>query len=80
MNELNATLATLGLPEIGIWSLIFTLFLSLPPLFVLASKRTTGGSKLMWFILTSLFSWIAYALFLYRTRSEGNSPDRSSAD
>jgi hypothetical protein len=70
MNDLNAMLATMGFPEIGTWSLITTLVLSVPPLFVMFSKRATGGTKVLWFVLTSIFSWLAYAAFLYATRSQ----------
>jgi len=72
MNDLNAMLATMGLPELGVWSLIMTIVLSVPPVLVLLSKRATGGSKVLWFILTSIFSWLAYAGFLYVTRKKGN--------
>lgn len=72
MNDLNAMLATMGLPEVGVWDLIGLIVVSLPPLFVLFSKRAAGSTKVLWFILTSIFSWLAYAVFLYITRKKGN--------
>ena len=44
--------------------LLFSIVLSLPPIFILFSRRVHGGMKLLWFILTSLFSWLAYIVFL----------------
>ncbi len=72
MNDINATLVMLGMPELTVWSLIVMIVLSLPPVFVLFSKRATGGTKVLWFILTSIFSWLAYAPFLYLTRKKGD--------
>ena len=72
MNDINATLVMLGIPELTVWSLIVMIVLSLPPVFVLFSKRATGSTKVLWFILTSIFSWLAYAPFLYITRKKGN--------
>ena len=72
MNDINATLVMLGIPELTVWSLIVMIVLSLPPVFVLFSKRATGSTKVLWFILTSIFSWLAYAPFLYLTRKKGD--------
>lgn len=72
MNDINATLVMLGIPELTVWSLIVMIVLSLPPVFVLFSKRVSGNAKVLWFILTSIFSWLAYAPFLYITRKKGN--------
>ncbi len=72
MNDINAMLVTMGVPELTVWSLIVMIVLSLPPVFVLFSKRATGGTKVLWFILTSIFSWLAYVAFLYITRKSGS--------
>jgi hypothetical protein len=71
MNDINAALVMMGLPELTVWSLIAMIVLSLPPVFVLFSKRASGGMKLLWFILTSIFSWLAYVPFLMLTRKKG---------
>ncbi len=73
INDINAILAMMGGAEVGVWSLIVMIVLSLPPVFVLFSKRVSGSAKILWFILTSIFSWLAYAVFLYITRSNGES-------
>jgi len=73
INDINAILAMMGGAEVGVWSLIVMIVLSLPPVFVLFSKRVSGSAKVLWFILTSIFSWLAYAVFLYVTRSNGKS-------
>ena len=52
MNDINAVLAMMGDPEVAVWILIATIVLSLPPVFVLFSKRVSGGTKVTWFILT----------------------------
>lgn len=62
-DELMMQLASMGWLEIG-----FLVVLSLPPLFVLASKRVAGRRKLLWFVLTSVFSWLAYLPFVFVTR------------
>ena len=80
MHDINALLGILRSAELGggsliviiILSLIVTIVLSLPPVFVLFSKRVSGGTKVMWFILTSIFSWLAYPAFLASTRKKGN--------
>jgi hypothetical protein len=66
-------LASMGWLEIGV-----LVVLSLPPLFVLASKRVSGGRKLLWFVLTSVFSWLAYLPFVLMTRAAGEAA--ASAD
>lgn len=72
INDINAILAMMGGTQVGIWSLIAMIVLSVPPVFVLFSKRVSGGTKVMWFILTSIFSWLAYAVFLILTRKKGD--------
>lgn len=79
MNDINATLVMMGLPELTVWSLIVMIVLSLPPVFVLFSRRTSGAAKVLWFILTSLFSWLAYAPFLYVTRKKGSDSQAGQA-
>ena len=72
MNDVDLVFAMMADPQVRIWILIATIVLSLPPVFVLFSKRVSGGTKLAWFIHTLIFSWFAYAVFLYRTRKKGN--------
>ena len=38
------------------------------PLFVLFTSRTKGGAKFGWFIITFLFSWLGFAIFLIFTQ------------
>ena len=85
MNDINALLEILGSAEVGIGSLIviivlvliMTIVLCLPMVFVLRSKRVSGGTKVMWFILTSIFSWLAYPPFLVLTRKKGNADSQA---
>lgn len=42
---------------------------SLPPFLVLYSKRVRGSQKFLWFLLTSIFSWLAYLPFLFIFRN-----------
>lgn len=74
-DEIDLVLAMMADPQVRIWILIATIVLSLPPVFVLFSKRVSGGAKVLWFILTSTFSWLAYVPFLYITwkRKSGGS-------
>ena len=72
MNDVDLVLAMMADPQVRIWILVATIVLSLPPVFVLFSKRVSGGTKVLWFILTSIFSWLAYAPFLVLTRKKGN--------
>lgn len=65
---LMAQVAAMGLLD---W--IFLLVLSLPPLFVIWSKRVRGGRKVFWFVMTSLFSWLAYVPFVIVTRDKKDS-------
>jgi hypothetical protein len=75
MNDLNAMLAAMGISlKLDIWDVIVMIVLSLPPVFVLFSRRVSGGTKVLWFVLTSFFSWLAYAPFLYVTREKGDRP------
>lgn len=66
---LLAQMAGMGLLE---WAVL--IFLSVPPLFIIFSKRVTGRRKMLWFILTSLFSWLAYVPFLIMTRKADTPP------
>ena len=66
-DELAAWLMGAGATML-IWFLAVSVVLSLPPIFVLFSKRTHGGAKFGWFIITSLFSWLGYAVFLIMTQ------------
>lgn len=62
-DELLRQIASMGALD---WA--FLIFLSVPPLFIIWSKRVHGGKKVLWFVLTSLFSWLAYVVFLVVTR------------
>ena len=63
-DELMRQLASIGWMEITL-----LIVLSLPPLFVLMSKRVSGRRKLLWFVLTSVFSWLAYVPFVLMTKA-----------
>lgn len=56
---------------------ILLIVLSLPPVFILFSRRVKGGNKLLWFILTSAFSWLAYVVYLIVVPKEPRSPDKT---
>lgn len=69
-DELMMQLASIGWMEITL-----LVVLSLPPLFVLASKRGHGGRKILWFVLTSVFSWLAYLPFVLMTKAPAEPAD-----
>lgn len=50
-------------------------FYILPLLFVLFSSRSHGGATFGWFIVTLLFSWLGFAIFLIVTQK----PQRGAA-
>ena len=85
MNDINALMEILRTAEVGVGSLIViillvlivTIVLCLPMVFVLRSKRVSGGTKVLWFILTSIFSWLAYPAFLALTRKKENADPQS---
>jgi apolipoprotein N-acyltransferase len=54
--------------SMGLLEWLFLIVLSVPPLFVIWSKRVKGGRKVFWFVMTSLFSWLAYIAFVIVTR------------
>lgn len=56
-----------SIPQLLIVCLTILLFI-VPPILVLASKRSRGGARFGWFILTACFSWIGYAVFLIMTQ------------
>ena len=71
LNDLNAMLATMGLPETGIWmpdrtdrAVGATPFRAL----LHAGYRQHQGPV----VHSSIFSWLAYAVFLYITRKKAN--------
>jgi hypothetical protein len=74
VDQVTAMLA--GNLQIGVWDIVVLTVLSLPPLFVLFSKRVEGSSKVWWFVLTSVFSWLAYVPFLLMApkRKDGGEP------
>mgnify|MGYP006965305773 CR=1 FL=1 len=56
--------------DIGIWQLLFLIFLGfcLVPVFLTGfSTRVKGAEKAGWLILTLFRSWIGYAVFLIAT-------------
>ena len=55
--------------NLGWGSITLMVIMSLPPLFVLYSKRVSGSQKFLWFLLTSIFSWLAYLPFLFIFRN-----------
>ena len=70
MNDLNTAMAMLEGLKIGVWDWVLLIVLSLPPVFVFFSKRVTGGAKWTWFIVTSILSWLGYAIFLAVVRKK----------
>ena len=48
--------------------LLLTLLYIWPMLHVGLSRRVAGNTKLGWFVLMFLFSWLAYPFFLFMTR------------
>ena len=70
-DALMASLLNMGTGAL-IWMIVFAIIVSLPSLLVLMSNRSKGVAKLAWFVLTSLFSWLAYAIFLIVTKPPSN--------
>lgn len=62
--------------SMGIAEWTFLIVLSLPPLFVIGSKRVRGGRKVFWITMTALFSWLAYVAFVIATRDAKDSRTR----
>lgn len=58
--------------ELGIFGFVAILFYLWPPLHVLISSRTSGGATFGWLILTVLFSWLAYAVYLVSTKPQSS--------
>lgn len=85
MNDINALMEILRSAEVGVGTLIViivlvlivTIVLCLPMVFVLRSKRVSGSTKVTWFILTSIFSWLAYPAFLALTRKKADADPQS---
>ena len=71
MNADVDTLMSLLQTTLGWGSIALMVVMSLPPLFVLYSKRVSGSHKFLWFLLTSIFSWLAYLPFLFIFRNDG---------
>lgn len=46
-----------------------------PPVWVLFSRRSEGGAKFGWFILTIAFSWVALGAFLILTKAPPDEDD-----
>lgn len=58
--------------SMGWGSVALMIFSSLPPIFILYSKKVSGNNKGLWFLLTAIFSWLAYLPFLWIHRHDGN--------
>jgi len=58
-------LGSIGAPE-----LIIILIVLLPPILVLFSRHTSGGTKLAWFLVSLFLSWLGYILFLVFTKKK----------
>jgi len=59
--------------SLSIWHILILLifgfvFVIGPVLWVLISKRSSGGAKFGWFIITLFFSWLGLAAFLIFTQ------------
>ena len=61
--NLLSTMGTLGW-VILLVVLVLLVVLILPPFIVLFSSRVRGGEKFKWFILTAVFSWLAWIPYL----------------
>ncbi len=59
---------TTTVAAMGVFDWIFLIVLSLPPLFVIWSKRVHGSRKVFWVVMTGLLSWLAYVAFVIATR------------
>ena len=71
--DLAALLATTesmtAMVQDNLWLFVgVSIFSMLPPFLVLYSKKVSGSQKVLWFILTGIFSWLAYLPFqlIYR--------------
>jgi hypothetical protein len=58
----------MGLGGISIWQLIILLFLFLPSLLVLLSKRVSGWKKAGWFIIVFSMWLVGYIIFFLMTK------------
>jgi uncharacterized RDD family membrane protein YckC len=58
--------------SLGWGSLALMIVASVPPIFILYSKKVSGSKKALWFILTGIFSWLAYLPFLWMHRNANN--------
>jgi hypothetical protein len=59
----------------GLWHyIVLGLFVLLPPLLVLVSKRAAGTEKAIWFLVAAFLSWLGFIAFLIATanRDSGN--------
>ena len=56
--------------SMGWGSVALMIFSSLPPIFILYSKKVSGNNKGLWFVLTAIFSWLAYLPFLWIHRNK----------
>jgi hypothetical protein len=59
------------LQEIILFAIYFVIF-GVPVLWVLQSRRSHGGAKFGWLIITLFFSWIGLAVFLIATQARKN--------
>ena len=54
---------------------IIFVFSILPIIFIVKSKRGSGNSKIPWIILTILFSWLGYLVFLIANPKNNETPN-----
>jgi multidrug transporter EmrE-like cation transporter len=45
-----------------------------PVIWVLLSRRSHGGAKFGWFIVTLFFAWLGFAVFLIATQAPSDKP------
>jgi hypothetical protein len=53
-------------------ALVVLIVLVVPPFWVLFTKRTSGATKTLWFVITGCFSWLAWPFYLKATRRKSD--------
>ncbi|HBV76931.1 MAG: hypothetical protein ACTJGW_15635 [Vibrio casei] len=54
--------------SITLWQILLVILTWFPAVHVLISKRSHGGAKFAWFLITAFTSWIGYVVFLIVTQ------------
>ncbi|MGO2324359.1 hypothetical protein [Vibrio casei] len=54
--------------SLSLWKIFIIVLVWFPAVHVLISKRSHGGSKFAWFLITAFTSWIGYVVFLIVTQ------------